>query len=79
MSDPIVSEYFCITHDGFAGDKARTLLMQIIWKSKVIPGRYEVDDDMEKNSVFLNQLKAPKNIIFKRDGKFFRVTERSWE
>jgi DNA repair protein RadD len=79
ISDSIVSEYFCITHDGFAGNKARTLLMQIIWKSKVIPGGYEVDDDMEKNSVFLNQLKAPKNIIFKRDGKFFRVTERSWE
>jgi DNA repair protein RadD len=79
ISDSIVSEYFCITHDGFAGNKARTLLMQIIWKSKVIPGGYEVDDDMEKNSVFLNQLKPPKKITFKRDGKFFRVTERSWE
>jgi len=79
LSDRVVGEYFCITYDGFAGEKARKLLMQIIWKAKTIPGAYEVGDDMDKNSIFLNKLKAPQNIKYKQDGKFFRVTERSWE
>jgi hypothetical protein len=40
---------------------------------------FNILNDMGRNSIFLNTLKAPKNIKYKLDGKFFRVTQRSWE
>ena len=81
LSDPIVSEYLCITHDGYAGEIARKLLMKIIWDSKEF-SRYgpEIGDDMEKTAGNLNDAVArPKRIEYKRDGKFFKVMNRSWK
>ena len=79
LSDMVANEYFCIGHEGFAGEKARRLLWMMIWQSKVGPDVPEIVTDMEKNSVFLNTLRAPKSIKYKQDGKFFRVTNRIWD
>lgn len=73
-----ISEYLCITHEGYAGDKAIRLLSTIatlagitenILKSKSIE---EIVDKM-------NALPPPKKIGFSRDGKYNSVTTRTWE
>jgi DNA repair protein RadD len=79
LSDKIVSEYFCINHEGFVGTKAVSELFMMMRKSNVSPIDINILHDMGNSSIFLNTLKAPKNIKYKLDGKFFRVTQRSWE
>jgi DNA repair protein RadD len=83
LSDKVVSEYFCIKHEGFAGTKAVATLFMMAQRSRqckvMSAAEFNILNDMGRNSIFLNTLKAPKNIRYKLDGKFFRVTQRSWE
>lgn len=74
LSEPIVTEYLPVTHDGYAGDKARGLLATIAnnANSPALP------DTLSGIASVLSFAQSPKRIQYKRDGKFFRVIGRSW-
>ena len=75
LSDPVVSEYFPITHEGFAGNKARISLAQIAAKADA-----EAFDISDLNDIcyFMNEGDPPNEISYKKEGKYFRVTKREW-
>ncbi len=77
LSDKPVNEYLTVMHDGYAGQKARTLLASLVMMSKAGDVmRNETLDDVAHD---LNQARPPMAIKFKKDGKFFRVTRRDWD
>lgn len=74
--DPI-TEYFPITHAGFAGQNAVIRVADIAKQAGVtLPS---TQSDMQDIADVLNDGNAPSEIHYKRDGKFYRVTHRSWE
>jgi DNA repair protein RadD len=81
LSDAPVTEYLCVLHDGYAGDKARRLMNDIAYKSTANPvdlfhssngELFAVSDYMQKKSI------PPSSIEFTKDGKFHRIINRSW-
>jgi DNA repair protein RadD len=76
LSDPPVTEYLAVTHDGYAGEKSRRLLTDMAYKAGVALN-YNVADlhDMAQQ---LTEGQPPSHIEFKREGKFFTVLKRSW-
>lgn len=73
LSDAPVTEYLCVTHDGYAGQKARSLLAIIASKASGA-----ITDNLQETADNLNAAIAPSEIEYKRDGKFFRVIDRRW-
>jgi DNA repair protein RadD len=76
LSDPVVTEYFPILHDGYAGTKAMKAITDIATESGVSFSDLEGLEDMAKA---LYDGVLPMQIKFKVDGKFHRVLERIWE
>jgi DNA repair protein RadD len=76
LSDPIVTEYFPLLHDGYAGVKAMKELESMARKSNVTFAGLDDLDDLAK--AFYEGI-LPNNIKFKVDGKFYRVLQRTWE
>ena len=76
LSDVAVTEYFPVTHDGYAGDKARGMLAVIANSANA--GSLDSEELSCIATVMNHQSKPPKKIQYKRDGKFFRVTGRFW-
>ena len=74
ISDPTVTEYLPVTHDGYAGDKARGMLAKMANEANAPT----LPDTLEGVVDVMNFAKYPARIQFKRDGKYFRVTGRSW-
>lgn len=74
LSDPAVTEYHCVKHEGFAGDKARYTLAHISRQS----GAGIDGDDLPKVAQALNLAKPPNCIRYKKAGKFYEVKERLW-
>ena len=74
LSDPAVSEYFPVTHDGYAGSKARGAVASIARKAKASTTPEQLDEAASE----LNKGTPPALIKYFREGKFYRVAERSW-
>lgn len=77
LSDAPITEYYTITHDGWAGQKALQRLVDVATKAEILPGGLSVGtiEDMAHN---LNIAKPPKLIKYVRKGKFNEVLERQW-
>jgi len=76
LSDPPVTEYLAVTHDGYAGEKSRRLLSDIAYKAQVALDYRATDlHDMAQQ---LTEGQPPSQIEFKREGKFFTILKRSW-
>ena len=76
LSDPPVTEYLSIMHDGYAGQKSRRLLADIAYKSKSKLTYLMLDlHDMAR---ILTEGQPPSAIEFKREGKFFSIIRRMW-
>lgn len=77
LSDPTITEYHPILHDGYIGQKAMEKLTMIAEQGKIIQGGMNVQtlNELIGN---LNKTRPPETIKLKRDGKFFRVINRSW-
>ena len=78
LSGPEVKEYFPVTHEGHAGDKARRAIYTIASSAT-----NNIEEIVNASGVVelakaMNRLPPPKRIKYKKDGKFFRVTARSW-
>jgi hypothetical protein len=82
LSDPSVTEYFPILHEGYAGQKAIKSVYFIAKKSGVdlslMVGK-EGSDLIETLVFELNTSTSPLGIKYQMDGKFYRVTTRIWE
>jgi DNA repair protein RadD len=77
LSDIPVTEYLCITHEGYAGSKAYDLLFHIANKSNC-ESIYSCHEVMDFSNV-LNAANPPSLIEYTKDGKFYRVINRSWD
>jgi len=70
LDEKPISEYFCVFHDGFAGNKARKAFMEVSLKAglKTQPERTEE----------LENARPPDKIRYMMDGRFHRIIERVW-
>lgn len=80
LSDAPVTEYLCVLHDGYAGQKARRLFNYIMdgaTNYNYTGSKDNIDDAVN----FLQDNRRcfpPQSIEYTKDGKFFRVMNRSW-
>ena len=75
LSDPSVTEYLPVTHDGYAGQKAITQLVKIAQSAGATFDGVSLLEDWAKR---LNDAHPPIVITYKRDGKYHRVLRREW-
>lgn len=79
LSDPPVTEYIPVCHDGYAGQKAMRLLVTMERSSGAsIKGTIADDLFLEDAAQSMNLGNPPSTIEYKKDGKFFRVLQRNW-
>ena len=76
LSDPPIIEYFPVTHDGYAGQKAAQLIFRLGMESKA--QIKVIETDLEVMAQSMNTGAPPRSIEYKKDGKFFRVLKRMW-
>lgn len=78
LSDPSITEYFAILHDGYAGQKALQTLIRVASSSGLHDGGLNVStlEEMVDN---MNTTTPPQSIDFRKDGKYYRVLKRSWK
>jgi DNA repair protein RadD len=78
LSDPTIVEYFPVTHEGYAGQKAIQNVLALI-KNKYANGPNVLSKDLDETASWFNSTaQHPTTIEYKKDGKFFRVMKRSW-
>jgi DNA repair protein RadD len=76
LSDPPVTEYLAVTHDGYAGEKSRRLLAEVAHQAGVTLD-YGVSE-LHQMAQQMTEGKPPAQIEFKKEGKFFTIINRSW-
>lgn len=76
LSDPVVTEYFTILHDGYSGETAAQKLASIAAKSGAVTALKH--DDLGSICAELNIGRKPQLVSYKKDGKFYRVTRREF-
>jgi DNA repair protein RadD len=78
LSDPPVTEYLPVLHEGYAGTKAMRQLYEYAMQAGIVEGGLNVQNlqDMADN---MSNANAPASIEYRKDGKFFRVLNRSWK
>lgn len=76
LSDPAITEYLTVTHGGFAGQKAISMLNDFIARSGA---NIENDMSLEAIAERITKSSPPKSISYKKDGKYHRVVNRRWE
>jgi DNA repair protein RadD len=76
LSDSPITSYYAITHDGYAGEKARKNLAEIAHKAGVSLDYSFADlHDIAKQ---ITEGKPPQKIEYRKDGKFYRVISHQW-
>ena len=81
LDDP-VTEYFAVTHDGYAGDKAKKQVASIAINSNraSVAGPYPKEHDwLNATCSKFIQAEPPAEIHYQREGKYHRVTKRTWK
>jgi DNA repair protein RadD len=74
LSDPLITEFFTILHDGYAGQRAMQNLASIAAQCNALDAVRS--DDLAQIAARLSGGRLPKMIEYKKDGKYFRVTKR---
>ena len=78
LSDPPITEYLAVAHDGYAGDKSMRLLSTMASSAKV-PMQLTSNEMLTDIADLMNLGVPPSSIEYKKDGKFFRILKRTWE
>ena len=78
LSDPPVTEYLPITHEGYAGTKAINMLIGMAQSGGMMDGGLATDSLDSMAHRMSHHAKPPSRIEYRKDGKFHRVTKRSW-
>ena len=77
LSDKPINEYLTVKHQGYAGEKALELFAELAVKSDAFMEGLE-NAGLEDAANIMNAAVPPTVIRYKIDGKFHRVTERTW-
>ena len=77
ISDPRITEYFPVTHGGYAAQKAINQLNKCAAQAKVMKPLKECED-LADLAITLNTGLPPASIVYTQDGKFYRVAMRAW-
>ena len=81
LDDP-VTEYFAVTHEGYAGDKAIKQISSMLWigghKGYYRPEHIK-NSKLSYQCSVLMALEPPAEIHYQREGKYHRVTKRTWK
>lgn len=75
LSDPSVTEYFAVLHDGYAGQKAIRNFMEV---ARQAGADVESASDLDEMVKAMNRAKSPSLLEYKKEGKFYRVINREW-
>ena len=76
LSDAPVTSYYAITHDGWAGEKARKNVAEIAHKANVSLDYSFADlHDIAKQ---MTEGKPPQQIEYRKEGKFYTVLSMKW-
>lgn len=75
LSDKPVTEYITILHEGYAGEKARRTLIGMAFQAGV---QINPAGDLQDIVQQMNNAAAPDELIYRLDGKFYRVLGRNW-
>ena len=78
LSDPSITEYFPVMHEGYAGQKALMSVAQVARYARAEDGLFN-RQTLEEVAYGLSQATPPARIEYKRDGRFYRVIYREWE
>ena len=78
LSDPPITEYLAVAHDGYAGDKSMRLLSTMASSAKVPYQLSNAVSQLTDIADLMNLGQPPSDIEYKKDGKFFRVLKRTW-
>lgn len=76
ISDPIVTEYFTVLHEGYAGSASIQKLATIATQCGAVSAMQH--SDLEDICFEMNRGRKPDRIHYKKDGKYFRVTRRQF-
>jgi DNA repair protein RadD len=74
LSDPPVTEYLTVTHDGYAGQKAVKTLLDMANKSRAIIN----SDDLEETAKIMTKATPPSVVEYRKEGKYSRIINREW-
>lgn len=77
LSDPIVTEYHCVLHDGYPGQKARLEITKIMNLADLSPSDAP-REEMDRLATFMQAGRPPASIQYFMRGKFYEVTNREW-
>jgi DNA repair protein RadD len=75
LSDKPVTEYITILHEGYAGEKARRTLIGMAFQAGV---QINPAGDLQDIVQQMNNAAPPDELIYRLDGKFYRVLGRNW-
>ena len=76
LSDPPVTEYLAVTHEGYAGERSRRLLAEIAHQAGVTLDYGAVD--LHQMAGQMTDGRPPAIIEFRKDGKFYTIIKRIW-
>ena len=79
LSDRSVSEYLCVLHDGYAGQKAWQTVATIAQRCGPLPAGLLASEDVHALVAAMNEANPPSWIQHAREGNFDRITRRHWE
>ena len=78
LSDKPISEYFCVLHSGYAGQRAVGEVNKIAHASGCHT-ELIASDGLYQASVALNRSKPPAQIDYEKNGKYYNVVRRNYE
>ena len=78
LSDRSVSEYLCVLHDGYAGQKAWQTVATIAQRCGPLPAGLLASEDVHALVSAMNEATPPTWIQHAREGNFDRITRRHW-
>jgi DNA repair protein RadD len=74
LSEPTVTEYLAVMHEGYAGQKAAMLFVTMAKNAGVDSKPVGLDEAVSA----MRDSKPPRLIEYKREGKFFKILRREW-
>jgi hypothetical protein len=74
LSEPTVTEYLAVMHEGYAGQKAAMLFVTMAKSAGVDSKPVGLDEAVSA----MRDSKPPRLIEYKREGKFFKILRREW-
>lgn len=77
LSDAPATEYLCVTHEGYTGQRAWSTLSMMA-SNAGLPAGTLVSEDMGAICAGMNAGKAPAWIQTTREGRYTRITRRHW-